>query len=118
MVAIGSNVLDCHVDPYDIMTAMKGLDTVPVTVPKDPNVQPSFGDPKSGPDKRMTTSHNTTISAVAVIRKASEEGYILDVYHNNFAVNPIDPEWLRRPDIRQWKIREGSTSGLMPWESI
>jgi len=118
VVAVLSNVLDSHVDPYDIMTAMKGLDTVPVTVPKDSNVQPSFGDPKSGPDKRMTTNHNTTISAVAVIRKAPEAGYVLDVYHNNFAANPIDPAWLRRPDIRHWKIPEGSASSLISWESI
>jgi len=118
MVVLQSNIPGRHDDPYDIMTAMQGFDTIPVTVPQDPNISPRFGDPKSGPDKRMTNQHNTTISAVAVIRSPSAGTYELDVYHNSFAANPVDPEWLRQPGIRHWKIPGGSTSSLTSWECI
>lgn len=91
---------------------MQGFDTIPVTVPQDPNISTRFGDPKSGPDKRMTNQHNTAISTVSVIRSPSAGTYELDVYHNSFAANPVDPEWLRQPGIRHWKIPEGSTSSL------
>lgn len=110
MVVLQSNIPGRHDDPYDIMTAMQGFDTIPVTVPKDPNISPRFGDPKSGPDKRMTTQPNTTISAIAVIQSPPAGTYEIDVYHNSFAVNPVDPEWLRQPGIRHWKIPEGSTN--------
>lgn len=106
-----------HVDPYDILTAMRGIDRIPVTVPEDPNISPSFGDAKSGAKRKMTEEHHTTISAVAVIQP-SDGMYELDVYHNRFAANPIDPAWLRQPGIHHWKIPEGSSSSLAGWESL
>lgn len=106
-----------HVDPYDILTAMKGIDRIPITVPEDPNISPSFGEVESGSRRKMTEKHNTTISAVAVIQP-SDGMYELYVYHNRFAANPIDPAWLRQPGIHHCKIPEGSPSSLTGWECI
>lgn len=40
-----------HSDPYSVLTAMRGLDVVQVTVPRDPRISPTFGavrpDPRS-----------------------------------------------------------------------
>ncbi len=118
MIVLQSNVQGIHADPYDIMTAMQGFDTVTVATTKAPNFNPSFGSPRSGPDKRMTTNHNTTISAVAVIRKNQKGGYILDVYHNKYATNPIATDRFRLPGIYHWMIPQDSTSSLVNWESI
>lgn len=51
MVVLQTNILNRYVRPYDIMTAMQGLDTIPVTVPEDLNISPTFGDVKRGPKK-------------------------------------------------------------------
>lgn len=106
-----------HVHPYDIQTAMRGIDRIPVTDPEDPNISPSFGDAKSGSKRKMTEEHNTTISAVAVIQ-SSDGRYELCVYHNRFAANPIDQAWLRQPGIHHCKIPEGSPSSLAGWEPL
>ena len=118
MVVLQTNILSRHVRLYDIMTAMQGLDTIPVTVPEERNFSPTYGDVKSGPGKKMTAQHNTKISAVAVIRESSAGTYELDIHHNSFAANPIDPEWLRQSGIRHWRIPKDSTSSLTSWECI
>ena len=118
MLVLQTNILGRHTKRYDIMTAMQGLDTISVTVPEDPNISLTFGDAKRGPKKKMTRKDNTKISAVAVIRESPAGTYELDVYHNSFAANPIDPEWLRQQGIRHWRIPKDSTSSLTSWECI
>ena len=118
MVVLQTNILNRHVRPYGIITAMQGLDTIPVTVPEDLNISPTFGNATSGPGRRMTEKDNTKISAVAVIRESSAGMYEFDIYHNSFAANPIDPEWLRQSEIPHRRIPKDSTSSLTSWERI
>lgn len=118
MLVLQNNIGALHTHPYAILTAMRGLDRIPVAVPDDPNISPSFGNVESGSRRKMTEKHNTKISAIAVIQISSDEMYELDVYHNRFAANPIDPTWLQQPRIRHWKIPEGSTSSLAGWEPL
>jgi hypothetical protein len=104
-----------HTDPYSVATAMQGFDVVPVLVHKDPSISPQFQDVRSGPKKRMTATHNTTISAIAVLRTDFDDNPILCIYHNRHAVNSIDPEWLRHPRVYHFRLPDGAASSLDHW---
>jgi hypothetical protein len=98
--------LSHHIEAYAVLTAMRGLDVVPVLVPKNPADPPIFQDVRSGPKKRMTRSANTTISAILVPYLTNDRGWAAEVYHNRFAARPLDPRALLWPTIRHWRIRE------------
>jgi hypothetical protein len=93
-----------HVDPYAVLTAMRGLDVVPVSVPEDPAEAPTFMDVRSGPKRKMTRDANTTISAILVPYLANELGWAANVFHNRFAARPLAPEALTGPAIHHWRI--------------
>jgi hypothetical protein len=94
-----------HVDPYAILTAMRGLDVVDVEVPVDPKEAPVFGSVRSGPKKQMTEDHNTSTSAIACATQLSEAEWGLDVFHNRFATRPLPTKALQGPHVRHWRIR-------------
>jgi len=55
-----------HTEPYAILTAVRGLDVVPVTVPLDPERSPVFHRVRPGPKKRLTSRMNSSISAILI----------------------------------------------------
>jgi hypothetical protein len=107
-----------HTDPYSVATAMQGLDVVPVLVPKDPSISPQFQDVRSGPKKRMTAIHNTTISAIGVLVTDFDDRTLLCIYHNRHARNPIEPEWLRHPLVHHFALPDGAASSLDGWTTV
>ncbi len=107
-----------HTDPYSVATAMQGLDVVPVLMPADASVSPQFQGVRSGPRKRMTAIHNTTISAIAVLRTEFDDNPILCIFHNRHAVNRIDPEWLRGGRVHHFRLRDDAMSSLDGWEKV
>ncbi|NUP96216.1 MAG: hypothetical protein HUU28_08645 [Planctomycetaceae bacterium] len=42
LVVYNTNRSRLHTDPYAVVTAMQGIDVVPVLVPKDPSLSPQF----------------------------------------------------------------------------
>lgn len=107
-----------HTDPYSVATAMQGLDVVPVLVPEDPSISPQFQDVRSGPKKRMTTIHNTTVSAIGVLVTDFDDQTQLCVYHNRHAVNRIEPDWLRGERVHHYRLPDGATSSLEGWTKV
>lgn len=94
-----------HLDPYHIMTAMHGLEVVNFAVPRDPSARPYATGTRFGPNKKMTRDANTSISAIgALVVTAPDRIIELHVYHNPFAVVPIEPVLLARRGIRQFQI--------------
>lgn len=94
-----------HTDQYAILTAMRGLDVLPLVKKSSPNVQYEWGRRRPGPKKQMTNATNTATSAVAVL--VEEDGaLVLDVYHNQFARRPINPRLLVGRRVRHWKMRD------------
>ena len=89
---------------------MRGLDVVDVEVPEDMSQRPRFGPGRSGPKRKMTPKANTTISAVAVLRTDWNDELVLLIYHNRYAKNPIDPDWLHHPRVSHMRLRPGATS--------
>lgn len=118
ILIVYNNVLNnrLHVDPYDISTAMYGVDVVPVSVPSNPSVPPVFHSVRSGGKRKMTENANTTISAVGVLARDNEGQPMLEVYHNRFAQHPISPEWARQTRISHWRVPSDRTSGFDSWE--
>lgn len=107
-----------HTDPYSVATAMQGLDVVPVVVPEDPSTSPQFQDVRSGPKKRMTTIHNTKISAIGVLDTDFDGHTHLFIYHNRHASHPIGPEWLRHSRVHHYHLPDGVTSSLEGWTKV
>lgn len=84
-----------HTDPYAILTAMRGLDTIDVHVPLSPQESPVFGELRSGGGKKMTESSNTSTSAIICPEESAEGVWRIGVYHNRFAARPLPPGALR-----------------------
>lgn len=95
-----------HTDPYAILTAMRGLDVVPVRLPTDLNEQPTFMPVRSGPKKKLTPTANTHTSAVAVLYESSGLGVRLDVFHNPNAGIHLSLTELIAPSIRHFAMRD------------
>lgn len=103
-----------HTRPYAVLTAMRGLDVVDVAVPADPNQAPTFGPLRPGPNKKLTATSHTTISAIAVLR-SMEYGPAVEIYHNPHAANPLEPNEVMgervtnlrmKPDESGWEVVE------------
>ena len=98
-----TSVATMHTDPYSVLTAMRGIDVVPVLVPADPQKSPSFGSSRPGPHKKMTADANTSISCIAVLAE-SEGDVTLNVFHNPHAARPLDPGTISASSIRHWRM--------------
>ena len=66
----------------------------------------------------MTESENTSISRIAVLSRGVGSLSRLRVYHNRYASAPIDPNWMRAPEIAHFKLREGISNSLDPWQDV
>ena len=99
-----------RLEPYEILTGMYGLEQVVFQVPKDPHEKPGVINHKFGPNQKVSPAHNTTLSAVAVLYQLRDSNQALELYHNDYAVHGIDPQWLRVNNCRQWN-RESSNRG-------
>ena len=100
-----------HDDPYAVLTAMRGLDVVPVQGAHDTEVPVEFGIRRPGPEKRMTPNMHTSISGIAALRE-TQNGLSLDIYHNSFAKCPINSSTLIGRRVRHWRM----TRDEMEWE--
>ncbi|MCA1791698.1 MAG: hypothetical protein LC667_18155 [Thioalkalivibrio sp.] len=99
-------LLHWHTDPYFVLTAMRGLDVVDVSVPMNPHESPAFGPLRSGPNKRMTRSDNTSTAAVICPREVGADEWLVDVYHNRFAARPLPATALAHSFVQHWYISD------------
>lgn len=101
MLVLYDNVPFNALDSCDIITAMYGDEVARFAVPEysvEPTVLVNIG---VGGGRKLTPSTNTTISAVAWLHQ--RYGVLnLVIYHNIYAKNPIDPDWLRRDTVRHY----------------
>ncbi len=97
-----------HTDPYCVLTAMRGLDVVPVLVPADPRQSPQFSDVRSGPKKRMTPGANTSTAAVIcpVEVEVDVDDWRINVFHNRHATRALPVAALQHHAIHHWRISD------------
>ena len=111
-------IIGSHTDPYMIRVAMYGLETYVYGVPTDLRVAPFLKDAKFGPKRKMTEEHNTSISAVAVMMKPSDDRIELRVYHNIHTAIPLDPDIMRFRDTYHFTLGEKNQGSLRDWVGI
>ncbi len=91
-----------HIDPYNIKTAMYGLEQVHFAVQRDPSKSPYAAGMSHGPGQKMTENDNTSISAIAALWMSDASNIHLHVYHNTYAVVPLEPTVLASFPVVQY----------------
>ncbi len=99
-------------DSYAISVAMYGIETVLVT----PEVAPEGGNTlvAQWPARKATSRASTTLSGIALL--SDEDGQVtMQVFHNYFARNPIDPSLLRNAAITHYRLTENPDEVFADW---
>lgn len=91
-----------HTRDYDLLTAMYGFEAY--TIGELPDGTSGAVDHRLGPKSTVNDEHNTSLSAVAVLRGRELGDLRLDVYHNFFARNPIDAARSTMPRISHFHV--------------
>lgn len=99
-------LLKRHTDPYSVLTAMRGLDTIDVQVPADSREHPVFGDLRSGKGKKMTSTGNTSTSAVICPTEGADGVWSTGVYHNRFAAHPLPVTAIQDTHVVHFRIAD------------
>jgi len=115
LVLSEEHVIPRHTDDYNVRVAMYGLDTIVLGVPRDPRVAPFLRERKSGPKRKVTEEHNTSLSAVAVLRKHRDGSLHCRVFHNAHAKSPLDRTLLANDRIRHFRLREKEPGQFDEW---
>jgi hypothetical protein len=90
---------------------MYGQETVDIAVPKDRHYKSFAIRHRFGSNRSLDKSHNTSLSCVGVLIEHSVNRLKLIIYHNDFASIPLNPDLLRRPNIRHLRLEESVTKG-------
>jgi len=116
LLVVYNNVLggSYHTEPYAVLTAMRGLDVVPVLVPRDPAESPTFLPARPGPRKKLRADANTHISAIAILSQPSSDTFDFAVYHNPHARTALHPTDLHAGGIRHLVMREDQSG----WDPV
>lgn len=71
-----------------------------------------------GGGRVATERHNTTLSAVGVLRLFQNGGLSLAVFHNRHAALPLDPNELRVRDVEHFAWAEHGAGALPRWMKV
>jgi hypothetical protein len=100
-----------HTEPFEILTAMYGQPYIAVEYM---NSSVQVGNMKLGPKRKMTTTTNTSISAIGVLKKGKDGSPNLTVFHNKYAGVPLELNLLAKFSIKQYTIKDMDNS--IKWE--
>jgi hypothetical protein len=96
-----------HTEPYHIRVAMEGFEQVVIAIPYTTSGQsPSYSEMKHGGSRKMTETHNTSISAIAVLCCPAPDEMLLQVFHNRHAAVPLPAESLTAPEVIQYVLKD------------
>ena len=101
-------------DSYEIKVAAYGLDTIVISKPGSLDEKPYERARKSGPNKKFTENHNTSISAIGVLTKESKK-LNLCIYHNYHAAIPIPDNMFEKFGCQQYKISNNGQYDFSEW---
>lgn len=80
-----------YVRHADVLQAMFGDYTNVVTITEDPSQAPEVSDAFFGGHRRLTPSHNTSLSAIGILDGGLEGPQSLRLYHNPYAKVRLEP---------------------------
>lgn len=95
-----------HTDPYCVLTAMRGLDVITVSVPFNPSQAPQFGKVRSGPKKIMTHTANTSTAAIICPVEIETDVWRTNVFHNRYAARTLPLSALTGEGVYHWCISD------------
>jgi hypothetical protein len=81
-----------HTEMFQVIQAILGEQSLRIEVSADFQHEPQFLGVFSGKKATLTAQHNTSVSAVAVLRQPSGSPLAIDLCRNRFARIPILPE--------------------------
>ena len=87
-----------HTDPKDILSGMYGQLCFPVA-PGGP-----IGNMELGPNRKMTKTTNTSISAIGILKENNSGKPFLAIYHNLYASVPLNPDILSGIPVMQYSM--------------
>jgi len=100
-----------------IAQCLYGPERVHIAVPDDPGREPWVLGGSYGGRRVATEHHNTTLSAVAVLR-TNRETDTLSVFHNAFAAFPIEPDRFRFDGVRHFAWQAPDPRFLPSWVEV
>ncbi len=109
-------------DPYAISVAMYGIETVHVTPlvaafetsGLAPEGRTTLVAPHPAATRKAISRASTTLSGIALL--SDEDGQVtMQVFHNFFARNPIDPSLLRNAAITHYRLTENPDQVFADW---
>lgn len=103
-----------RISSYNVLTGMFGLQTVRVTIPRDPSIDPIFGPDYFGPKKSVTRDRNRYLSGIMTLFEHYERGLMMLFYHNPHAKYPINPRLIDAKNCLQYRL----SSTELNWELI
>lgn len=107
-----------HLDPYVIDVCLYGIESVHIMIPPpDIQAEPRVLGLVRGGNRIATEEHNTTLSAVGVLRIVGKNE-TLTLYHNKFAAYPIQPDDFRFDGVRHFARRKPDENDLRNWAEI
>jgi len=118
MLVLYSSIISINpLNEYEMKVAMFGLDSIVVSVPDSMNNMPQVLDKKYGPKKKLTPSHNRSISAVAVLTENS--GTLdLTVYHNHHAAIKIPAGVFKKIGCQEFILSNNNRNKFPSWRKL
>jgi hypothetical protein len=121
LIALYSNlILDAkQIDPYDVLTAMYGLETATIIVPPHASKKPYLKHVKFGGKKKVAPEFNTTLSAILTLYEdwGSHELFA-SIFHNVYAAHGLDPNVIRGLKIRHFSLPTKDGKIFKEWIEI
>ena len=99
---------------YHVLTAMFGLQTVPITVPCDSTIPLSFGPDFFGSKKSVTPEQNRYLSGILTLYEHDQNGLMAFFYHNPHAYFPVDCRLIGNKSCVQYRV----SSTEIKWDLI
>jgi hypothetical protein len=99
VICLLDTTVSFHVEDFHVRAAMYGDETLYFAVSPSSGTGQFLG---SGPGKNamLRWDERTTVSAVAVLRQPSGSELVVDLYHNRYAIVPIEPS-VTAPFVRR-----------------
>lgn len=105
-----------YLDPYNIAYCLYGAEKVRFSVPADPRQEIQHLGMSRGGGSVATPKHNTTLSAVGVLRHGWEPGeLVLAIFHNLHAAVPLRWEEVARYGIPQFRFGAKDEGRMPEW---
>jgi hypothetical protein len=107
------------VEPYDVLTAMYGLQTVVLEVDRtNPHHPPRHRGERFGGKRSVAPTYNRSVSAVAIIPRQPRPAQTLLVFHNVFAMHPLERDMFRKEHVFQFQLSVSGTGEFSEWETL